>query len=297
MAETSPSAGLTGPGPRPARPRPAPLVAEVVRTEHLTPHLVRVVVGGPAMAAFEPSPYADSYVKLVMLPAAAGPARPRRPDGRLDLDAVRAALPADDQPRLRSYTVRAFDAGAHELTLDVVVHGDAGVVGPWAAGAHPGDEVLVVGPGGAWSPDPATATHLLVGDASALPAIAVALERLPPDAVGHAVVHVDDPADVLPLAAPAGVRVDWVHDPAALLATVAALPPLADPVSAFVHGEAGAVRELRRHLRAERGVPLERLSVSGYWRRGADDEGWRAGKRAWLAAIEDAEREAGLASA
>lgn len=297
MVQTPPPAGPSGTGTRAARPRPAPIVAEVVRTEQLTPHLVRVVVGGPGMAAFEPSPHADSYVKLVMLPAAAGSARPRRPDGRLDLEAVRAGLPADDQPRLRSYTVRAFDAATSELTIDVVVHGAAGVVGPWAAAARPGDEVLVVGPGGAWSPDPAAASHLLVGDASALPAVAVALERLPSDAVGHAVVHVDDPADVLPLTAPPGVSLTWVHDPASLLATVAALPPLAAPVSAFVHGEAGAVRELRRHVRAERQVPLERLSVSGYWRRGADDEGWRAGKRAWLAAIEDAEREAGLASA
>lgn len=300
MAETprtTPSAPPAAPAGRPERPRPAPLVGEVVRTRWLTPDLVRVVVGGPGMRAFEPSPHADAYVKLVLLPEAAGAARPRRPDGRLDLDAVRAALPADDQPRLRSYTVRAHDPRAHELTLDVVVHGTAGVAGPWAAAAQPGDEALVVGPGGAWSPDPAASSHLLVGDASALPAIAVALERLPEHAVGHAVIQVDDPADVLPLAAPAGVEVRWVHDPAALVPAVAALPPLAGPVSAFVHGEAGAVRELRRHVRVERQVPLERLSVSGYWRRGADDEGWRAAKRTWLAEIEAAEQAVGLRSA
>ncbi|WP_028050879.1 siderophore-interacting protein [Cellulomonas sp. URHD0024] len=278
-----------------AKARPAPFVAEVVRTEQISATMVRVVVGGPGLAAFEPSPHADSYVKVVFLPA--GAPRPLRSDGRLDLDAVRAALPPTDQPRQRSYTVRDFADG--ELTLDFVVHGDDGVAGPWAEGAQTGDEVLLVGPGGAWSPDPTAACHLLAGDASALPAIAVALERLAPDAVGHAVIEVHGPEDEIPLSGPPGVRVHWVHQGfgvpgPALVEAVAGLPPLDGPVSAFVHGEAGAVRELRRHLRTERDVPRDQLSVSGYWRLGADDEGWRATKRDWLATIEQSEVAAGL---
>lgn len=278
-----------------AKSRPAPLVAEVVRTERLSATMVRVVVGGPGLAAFEPSPHADSYVKVVFLPD--GTPRPLRDDGRLDLDAVRATLPPDSQPRQRSYTVRGYADG--ELTLDFVVHGDEGLAGPWAAGAAVGDEVLLVGPGGAWSPEPTAASHLFAGDASALPAIAVALERLAPDAVGHAVIEVHGPEDEIPLTAPAGVHVHWVHQGfgvsgLALVDAVAALPPLPQPVSAFVHGEAGAVRELRRHVRGEREVPREQLSVSGYWRLGADDEGWRATKRDWLATIEQAEVAAGL---
>ena len=55
---------------------------------------------------------------------------------------------------------------------------------------------------------------------------------------------------------------------------------------AFVHGEADMVRELRRLLRVERGVPRERLSASGYWRRGRTDEGWRAEKKEWNDAVE-----------
>jgi NADPH-dependent ferric siderophore reductase len=280
----------------PSKPRPAPFVAEVVRTEQLSATMVRVVVGGRGLAGFEPSPHADSYVKVVFLPA--GTPRPRRDDGRLDLDAVRAALPAQDQPRQRSYTVRAFADG--ELTLDFVVHGDEGLAGPWAERAQVGDEVLLVGPGGAWSPDPTAASHLFAGDASALPAIAVALERLAPDAVGHAVIEVHGSEDEIPLDPPEGVQVHWVHQGfgvpgLALVDAVAALPPLAQPVSAFVHGEAGAIRELRRHLRGERAVTREQLSVSGYWRLGADDEGWRATKRDWLATIEQSEVAAGIA--
>ena len=179
------------------------------------------------------------------------------------------------------------------------MHGDEGIAGPWSASAQPGDEVLLVGPGGAWSPDPDAASYLFAGDASALPAIAVALERLPADAVGHAVIEVHGPEDEIPLASPAGVQVLWVHQGfsvagLALVDTVVALPDLPAPVSAFVHGEAGVVRELRRHVRVDRGITREQLSVSGYWRLGADDEGWRATKRDWLATIEESEAAEGL---
>jgi NADPH-dependent ferric siderophore reductase len=51
-------------------------------------------------------------------------------------------------------------------------------------------------------------------------------------------------------------------------------------VHAFVHGEAGFVRGVRRHLVDERAVPREMLSVSGYWRRGVDEDGWQAEKAA-----------------
>lgn len=282
------------------RPRkPAPVLGEVVRTARLTPHLVRVVLGGPGMAPLTAPACADSYVKLGFLPTGALAACPVGTDGRVDLDALRATLPAGVDVRQRAYTVRAWDGAAHELTVDVVVHGDDGLAGPWAARAVPGDRVLVHGPGGAWDPADDVDAHLLVGDASALPAVAVTLERLPADAVGAAFVEVPGPDDELPLAAPAGVEVRWLHHgdaPAGstLAPAVRAWPWPAGRVGAFVHGEAGAVKDLRAHLRVDHRVARGDLSISGYWRLGADDEGWRAGKRAWNAQIEQAEAAAGL---
>ncbi|NUR09254.1 MAG: siderophore-interacting protein [Nocardioidaceae bacterium] len=219
---------------------------------------------------------------------------PRDERGRVVVDGL-----SDVPVRMRSYTVRSFDETTRELVLDFVVHGDAGLAGPWAAAAGPGDEALLLGPGGGYAPDPSASYHLLAGDLSALPAIAVALERLPESAVGAAYVEVPGPADEVPLDAPAGVPVTWLHTGDRrpgdrLVSAVLDLPWPGGDVQAFVHGEAGAVREMRRHLRIGHGMTLDRLSVSGYWRLGVDDEGWRAGKREWNAAVEQDEAVAGV---
>ncbi|WP_233571776.1 siderophore-interacting protein [Cellulomonas triticagri] len=292
--------------PAPRRKGATGLRATVLRTERLTPEMVRIILGGPGLGGYEPSPHADSYVKVVLAPeigatpsGADALAAWTTPDGRVDLESARAALPPEHQPRMRTYTVRAWDDLELTLTLDFVVHGDAGLAGPWAASAAPGDEIVVVGPGGGYSPDPAADHHLLVGDASALPAVAVALERLGDTARGTVVLEVAGPEEEQPLTVPDGVTVHWVHTAGApgarLVETVLALPWPDGRVQAFVHGEAGAVRDLRRYLRVERGMTKDDLSISGYWRLGDADEGWRAGKRDWLRGIEDAEAAAGLA--
>jgi NADPH-dependent ferric siderophore reductase len=284
--------------PEPRRRRSA-IVAEVVATRRLSASMVRVVLGGPGLAHFQSSPFADSYVKVVFVHPNVPRPLPVTADGRVDVDGVRDAGPPEQAPRMRSYTVRSFDDVTRELTLDFVVHGDEGLAGPWADAAVPGDELLLMGPGGAYSPDPHASYHLFAVDTSALPAVAVALERLVPEARGRAFIEVHDARDEIPLTAPSGVEVVWVHqgdDPPGdrLVQAVRAMPwPEAAGdgagLAAFVHGEAGAVKELRRYLRLERGMTLERLSVSGYWRIGVDDEGWRAGKREWNAGIEQAE--------
>ncbi len=66
-------------------------------------------------------------------------------------------------------------------------------------------------------------------------------------------------------------------------------------VQVFVHGEAGAVRELRRFVRTGLGVPRERLSVSGYWRVGRTEDRWQAEKPEWNAAVEAEESGLGVA--
>ncbi|WP_431925872.1 siderophore-interacting protein [Micromonospora wenchangensis] len=259
--------------------------ARVVRTGRPTPHLVRLVLGGEELTGLPVGEFTDHYVKLVFPPDGVDLPRP------LDLTAVKRELPREQWPRLRAYTVRAWDAAAGELTIDVVHHGDEGLAGPWAARLRPGDEVLFVGPGGAYAPDPTADWHLLVGDESALPAIGAALERLPEVAPAVVLVEIADPADEQSLPSPGAVALTWLHRGdrpvgAALVEAVRALEFPPGRVHAFVHGEATFVKELRRLLRVERNVPREALSISGYWRQGMDDEGWRSTKPDWNRQVE-----------
>ncbi|WP_418956101.1 siderophore-interacting protein [Streptomyces tritici] len=270
---------------QPARKAPKAHEARVVRTERITPHMVRLVLGGEGLAAFEVGEFTDHYVKLLF--AAEGVTYPEP----FDMERIRAEFPREQWPTTRTYTVRAWDPVHRELTVDFVVHGDEGLAGPWAARAQAGDTVRFLGPGGAYAPDPAADWHLLVGDESALPAIAVALERLPAGARAHAFVEVADAAEEQKLATAAGIEVTWLHRGerpvgAPLVEAVRAFDFPAGDVHAFVHGEAGAVKELRRHLRLEREIPRERLSISGYWRLGKTDEAWRAIKREWNEQVE-----------
>ncbi|MGW4498057.1 siderophore-interacting protein [Micromonospora sp. NPDC004336] len=259
--------------------------ARVLRTERPTPHLIRLVLGGEELTGLPVGEFTDHYIKIVFpVPGVDYPSP-------LDLAAIRRDLPREQWPRLRAYTVRAWDPLAGELTVDVVHHGDEGLGGPWAAALRPGDPVRFVGPGGAYAPSPDADWHLLVGDESALPAIAAALERLPAGAPALAFVEVADPAEEQPLPSPGAVRLTWLHRGArpvgaALVAAVRDLEFPPGEVHAFVHGEATFVKELRRLLRVERGVPRDRLSISGYWRRGMDDEGWRAAKPDWNRQVE-----------
>ncbi|MGW7289226.1 siderophore-interacting protein [Streptomyces sp. NPDC054847] len=270
---------------RPARTSPKVHEAQVVRTEQITPHMVRVVLGGEGLAAFELGGWTDHYVKLIF--PADGVTYPEP----FDLDRIRAEFPRDQWPANRTYTVRAWDAAHRELTIDFVVHGDEGLAGPWAARARAGDTMRLLGPGGGYAPAPDADWHLLAGDESALPAIAASLEQMPAGAVVHAFVEVDGPADEQKTATPDGVGITWLHRGdrpvgEALVEAVTALDFPEGKVCAFVHGEAACVKELRRLLRVERGVPKEQLSISGYWRLGQTDEAWRAVKREWNEQVE-----------
>jgi NADPH-dependent ferric siderophore reductase len=63
-----------------------------------------------------------------------------------------------------------------------------------------------------------------------------------------------------------------------LVAAVEALEFPADDVQAFVHGEAGFVFRIRKNLFQDRGLPRDRVSLSGYWRLGKNEDGWQAEK-------------------
>jgi NADPH-dependent ferric siderophore reductase len=238
--------------------------------------MVRVRLGGSGFDTFVPSDFTDSYVKLVFVAEDVDVAALPQP---LTLDSF-ADLPPEKRPSVRTLTVRRVDTDAREIAVDIVVHGQP---------------IYLMGPGGAYIPDPAADWHLLAGDESALPAIAAALEALPADAVGKAFIEVAGPDDEIPLTAPDSVEVNWVYrggradlvpedragDHAPLIEAVTTAPWPPGQVHVFIHGEAQAVmHNLRPYIRKERGVEAKwASSISGYWRRGRTEETFRQWKK------------------
>lgn len=257
---------------------------EVREVRWLTPRLVRIDFGGPGLDDIELTGWVDQYINAQFIPDGAPYAVP------FDIDEARQQAP-EHRPRGRRYTIRSWDEATRTMTVDFVVHGDVGIAGRWATNAKRGDLLQFLGPSGSYSPDPEAHSHLLVGDESALPAIAAALEHMPPGRRVLAVVVVDDEQHHIELSSAADLEVTWVHrcdatDGDQLLRAVEALEIPTGHVQVFVHGEANEVRAVRRYVLGERGIPKEQTSISPYWRREFTDEQWRQVKADWTAATE-----------
>ena len=267
------------------RRNPRAKLGRVSRVERLTPHMTRVVLGGDGLAEFSAGEFTDHYVKLLFPPPGVTYPEP------FDMQRIREELPREQWPRIRTYTVRRWDEVTRELWIDVVHHGDEGIAGPWAASVAPGDEIRFMGPGGAYAPSPEADWHLLAGDESALPAIAASLERLPAGARATAFIEVSGPDEEQKLEPSGDATITWLHRGSAPVgdALVRAVTDLEFPpgrVHAFVHGEATFVKELRRLLFVERGIPRDQVSISGYWRTGHDEDRWQATKQDWNRQVE-----------
>lgn len=201
-----------------------------------------------------------------------------RADGLIGLDVrpaqdIELLLREESGRRVkRRYTIRHFRPESGEADLDVLTHGH-GPGSAWAVAARPGDEIEFQGPrgklhlvGADW--------HLLVGDESALPAIASICEALPADEPAIAVIETTDADDELPV--PAG-EVHWVHRGAAapggadlLTAATRALPLPGGAGHGYLMGETRAMVALRAVLE-DRGIEHGSIFVKGYWNTGRPD--------------------------
>ncbi|NUS82338.1 MAG: siderophore-interacting protein [Streptomyces sp.] len=261
---------------------------QVTEVQRITPRMVRVTFGGDDLADFV-CDAPDQQVKLYF--PRPGQSAPRLPEPGADGDVMRwyqayQAIPEDERPWMRSYTIRAYQPRRRALDIDFVLHGDGDGgegedVGPatrWARAAGPGDTLGMFGPSAVFArPVPLGAADwtLLAGDESALPAMGTLIEALPEGARALAYIEVADAAEEQRFTTAGGVEVEvhWLHRggrPAGsrglLLDAVrsAAFPP--GSVFAWLAGEAGAVRSLRRHLLDERGIDRRSVDFTGYWR-------------------------------
>lgn len=275
--------GSTAPrGGRPARPQ---AVLEVVGKTRVTPNLIRILLGGDGIAHLNDNTSTDAYVKLLLPEPSSGLTPP------YDLDRLREETP-ELLPKVRTYTVRSWDRSTGRIALDVVLHGEGevdGVAAQWADGAIPGDLVAMRGAGGSYTPDPAASFHLLIGDHSALPAIASSLEAMEPAARGLALIQLDHAEDRLHLSAPDGVEIRYVLEPREALVTHVEELDLVGTsgLQVFAHGERGIIKQIRRLLVTERKIPQEQISISAYWALGRIEDQFQAEKREPIGRIDD----------
>jgi NADPH-dependent ferric siderophore reductase len=213
-----------------ARPDARAFEAEVARREVLSTHLVRLVLTG--LDGFVSTGVPDEWV----------------------------ALTVPGQFQTRYYTVRSWSGG--ELVLDVVVH-DQGLVTEWAQGDCVGDVVGISAPKGSFELPGDASWVVLVGDLTALPAVA----RISESTELPVTAYVETPDG--PIEGYVSAPVTWLPPPAAgqsgLADLVAALDWPEGPGYFWMAGESAQMRMIRRHLRHELDMPSSAYDVMGYW--------------------------------
>ena len=232
-------------------PRPAPRTLKVIRSNFLTPHMLRVTLGGPELANF-PKDQESAYVKLIF------------------------PQPVDGHSLTRTYTISG--QRHNEIDVDFAIHAGEGPASTWAMNAQPGNRILVGGPGPRKLINTSADWFLLAGDMAALPAIKINLAHLPRDAQGYVVLEVVDESDIQPLKSPPNIEVHWVVNfsaditGSALLDRIEQLSWLPGQPAVWAACEFHSMRALRKHFKLQHQWPKGYLYVSSYWKTGSTED-------------------------
>lgn len=233
---------------------------QVVRVVDLTPRMRRITLGGPELAGFV-SLGTDDHVKLFFPQNAAEQAT-------LETLVIGAGKDNGPMPAMRDYTPRRYDLDTLELDIDFVLHGD-GPAATWAEQARPGQFLHIGGPRGSMIVPDMFDSYLLIGDETALPAIARRLEGLAANRRALVIVEVENGAEQQKLESPAQVNVIWVLREGGrnnLLTTVKELQMPSGNLYAWVATESKVSRQIRRVLLDEHGLDEQFVKAVGYWR-------------------------------
>ncbi|NWA87199.1 siderophore-interacting protein [Pseudomonas sp. D8002] len=229
---------------------------EVLRVVDITPRMRRITLGGPELAGFI-SLGSDDHIKLLFPQNAAEQAALDSPDFNLRGDGP--------QPAMRDYTPRRYDLDIGELDIDFVLHGD-GPASTWAEQAKVGQHLHIGGPRGSMIVPDIFDSYLLIGDETAIPAIARRLDELPAGRKVLAVIEIANAAEQQPLVSAAEVEVIWVvRGQDDLLETVQNLTLPGGSLYSFVATESKLSRQVRRVLLDTHNVNEAFLKAVGYW--------------------------------
>lgn len=239
---------------------------EVLRVVDLTPRMRRITLGGPELKGFI-SLGSDDHVKLLFPQNAAEQAA-------LEILVLGAGKDSGPMPAMRDYTPRRCDLDALELDIDFVLHGD-GPASTWAEQARPGQFLHIGGPRGSMIVPDMFDSYLLIGDETAIPAIARRLEGLAANRRALVIIEVENGAEQQRLESPAQVDVIWVLREGGrnnLLTTVKQLQMPGGNLYAWVATETKVSRQIRRVLLDEHGLNDQFVKAVGYWRLDDSDE-------------------------
>jgi NADPH-dependent ferric siderophore reductase len=239
---------------------------EVLRVVDLTPRMRRITLGGPELAGFI-SLGTDDHVKLLF---------PQNAEQQAALDTLVLGAGKDNgpTPAMRDYTPRRYDLDALELDIDFVLHGD-GPASTWAEQAQPGQFLHIGGPRGSMIVPDIFDSYLLIGDETALPAIARRLEGLAANRRALVIVEVENGKEQQVLQSAAEVNVIWVLREGGkdhLLSTVRQIQVPTGSLYAWVATESKVSRQIRRVLLDEHGLDEHFVKAVGYWRLDDSDE-------------------------
>ncbi|PTT89321.1 NADPH-dependent ferric siderophore reductase [Pelomonas sp. HMWF004] len=213
----------------------------VLRVDSPSPQVRRIVLGGEQLQGFVSLGF-DDHVKLIF-------------------------DTADGGWLGRDYTPRAYDAKTGELVIEFSLHGD-GPASRWAAQAAPQQRLRLGGPKGSFIVDAQLDWHVLIGDDSAIPAIARRLEELP--ASSQAIVRLLVPAAEQPaLRTAAALDLQCFEDATSLLEAARGLTLPTGRGYAWCAGEAALAAALRTVLVDELGLDRHAVRAAAYWKRGA----------------------------
>jgi len=242
-------------------------LVQVTRVEALNPYLVRVTFTGDSLEDFVSASF-DDHVKLFFPhPGEAMPVLPQAgPDGP-------AFDPSKPRPIARDFTPRRFDREARELDIEFALH-EAGPATAWAAQAAPGQYLGIGGPRGSFVIPTQFDWHLMIGDETALPAIARRLEELPEGTRVATLIEVADQSARIEFNTRADLYAQWryrnesEHPGGALLLALRETYVPDGEGYVWAAGEATLMRAVRKLLCDERGVDKKRIRASAYWKRG-----------------------------
>lgn len=250
---------------------------EVARVVDVTPRMRRVTLVGEQLAAFHAdgfdlpaftSPMFDDHVKMIFVEGG-------DIESALPIQRARSIdWPPAEHRRGRDYTPRRFDPVAGELDLDFVMHG-AGPAVEWARTAVPGDAVHFAGPKSSLVLPDDLDWMVLAADETGLPAVGRFLDERPRDVPVDVIIEIGAPQAGQELEVRPGDTLRWVGA-AGLEQALHDLEWRAGNGYVWAAGESRALLPIRRWLRGDRGMPPERVNVTGYWHR-EDEESDTAG--------------------